>query len=671
MKKIIYLVFILNLISISIVWSDDFSDYYPEQTDALINLNIDESKEYLSWAKDSMMNKTYNEVLSCLKEKLSVDILKNLKEIKICFINVKMGFLSMDNAVPFFFVNGDFKNNENWHNIIKSTIKGTTNEEAEITKLIINGSEKEVFTTKNLQFIQLSDNLIFIGIKGSSRLIERKTIKFVKAPKALINLSKQAKSYAFFTRKNLWKIIFLGDLFYESEHFISVSVYIKDNVINFIGNLDDPNVVEEEAKIFKEDINKFYKNYKKYYEQEKKLLKNTPLNYFPIIAKRTYLDALYKKIIDNISVKNNEDSIIVSLPFEKYLIKHIIFNLVDAGIFSLSLHLNNYTLSACIANQKALAKALNAYNRNDNSDLHFSLDLKNKNYNKDEFYLVRKIKDKIEKPNNTGKTTMFIDVDTLLKNDCLDIEPIKPDPECEYVAYRGFDFNNYIVYCLKHSFYIPSNRTSFGRVFRGGSYDPGFLNPGKKQILNSVECYKNQSQLIDSVEKYNKSHELKMKELNISLLIKSGIIEKAPIKPDFQCEYYSEGDLTSDDGCIYCKTHGPESYKIGNEKLIQEVISLRNIKLSKVDFDKVDRKDIRTIRECNFNVRSITAAITRNNEKENSKKITTDLNIADMLDKKLLWRYPRKEGSECEYYIEGDMTQGGHVTCKKHGYIIE
>ena len=156
-----------------------------------------------------------------------------------------------------------------------------------------------------------------------------------------------------------------------------------------------------------------------------------------------------------------------------------------------------------------MAKALSAYNRNDNSDLHFSLDLKNKNYDKDEFYLVRKIKDKIEKPNNTGKTTMFIDVDTLLKNDCLDIEPIKPDPECEYVAYRGFDFNNYIVYCLKHSFYIPNNRTSFGRVYRGGSYDPGFLNPGKKQILNSVECYKNQKQLIDSVEKYNKSHELK------------------------------------------------------------------------------------------------------------------------------------------------------------------
>ena len=42
-----------------------------------------------------------------------------------------------------------------------------------------------------------------------------------------------------------------------------------------------------------------------------------------------------------------------------------------------------------------------------------------------------------------------------------------------------------------------------------------------------------------------------------------------------------------------------------------------------------------------------------------------------MLEKELLWRYPRKEGSECEYYIEGDMTQGGHVTCKKHGYIIE
>ena len=56
------------------VWSDDFSDYYPEQTNVVINLNIDESREYLNWAKDSMMNKTYNTVVSCLKEKLSVDM---------------------------------------------------------------------------------------------------------------------------------------------------------------------------------------------------------------------------------------------------------------------------------------------------------------------------------------------------------------------------------------------------------------------------------------------------------------------------------------------------------------------------------------------------------------------------------------------------------------------
>ena len=143
------------------------------------------------------------------------------------------------------------------------------------------------------------------------------------------------------------------------------------------------------------------------------------------------------------------------------------------------------------------------------------------------------------------------------------------------------------------------------------------------------------------------------------------------MKTDFRCDYYSEGDLSSDEGCIYCKIHGPESYKIGNEQSIADAITLRNIKLSKVDFDKVDRKEIKKIKRCNFNLGMITGAIIRNNEKENSIKIATDLNIADMLEKKMIWGDPKKNNPDCEYYIEGDMTKEGHVACKKHGYITE
>ncbi len=667
MKRILFIIFILNLISTSMVWADAFSAYFPEQTNAIINLDMDESKEYLSWTKGSMMDKTYNEVISCLSEKLSLDLSKDLKEIRICFINVKMGFLSMDESVPFFFINGNFKNKDSWKRLINSLVKETTSEEAKESELSVKGEEKQVFTAGNLQFILLSDNILLIGVNGTENLIKSNRITFVEAPKGLIDLSKQAKSYAFFTRKNLWKVIFISDLFYESKHFTSVSAFIKDNVINLIGNLDDPKVIEEETKIFKEDLNKFFDNYKNVFEEGKNNLRKVPLNYLPVIAKRAYLDALFKKIIDNITVKTNEDSIIVSFPFEKYLIKHIILNLAGTGINNLNLNLDSKVLLACVANRNALSKAIYAYNKNDNSDLHYNFSFKEKD-RKDEYYTSRKIKERIMKPNNSGKTTMFIDVDTLFKNDCLDIEPIKPDPECEYVVYRNFNFSDYKVFCLKHSFCLPTSRTNFGRVYRSG-HDSVFFNPGKKQILDAVTCYKNQKQLSNSVESYNQKHDSKMKKLDISELLESGCLDKAFVKPDTRCDYFSYGDLTTDDGCIYCKSHGPESYKIGNDKIMEGLLRLRNFGLSKVDLDTIDVKDIKMINKCAFNIRNIAYGIKTYNEKEDVK-ITTNLNIQDLIDAKKIWGDPRKDNPDCEYYIEGDMTNGGHVACKTHGHLI-
>lgn len=114
MKKTIILLFIICLISFSNVWAGSFKEFFPVQTSMIINLDIADSKAYLELAKDSRLNKTYNDVMLFLNQKLSIDLANDLKEIRICFIKVKIGFLNIESSVPFVFINGNFKSKDIW-----------------------------------------------------------------------------------------------------------------------------------------------------------------------------------------------------------------------------------------------------------------------------------------------------------------------------------------------------------------------------------------------------------------------------------------------------------------------------------------------------------------------------------------------------------------------------
>ena len=176
----------------------------------------------------------------------------------------------------------------------------------------------------------------------------------------------------------------------------------------------------------------------------------------------------------------------------------------------------------------------------------------------------------------------------------------------------------------------------------------------------------------DSVNKYNKNHESKMSKLDINTLLKSGCLKKSVSNPKTICEYYSNVDLTTDDACISCKTHGPESYKFSLEKEIENMWRIRQINFSNVDCDAVSENDIEEIENCCSNIEMLKNGIHKNNQMKDSAKITTDLNdsfINDLINKRLIRRKFFESSPECKYYIEGDMTNNGQVACKKHGYI--
>jgi hypothetical protein len=671
MKKSIFLLFIFCLISFSNVWAGSFDEYFPIQTNMIVNLDMAECKSYLDVIKDSKLDETYNEVMLCLNKKLSIDLTKDLKEISICFLKVRMGFLNIENSVPFIFINGNFKSKDSWSSIIKSTALEITGQEVKNTNISINGEEKTVFTAGNIQFIFLNDSVLFIGVNGSSELLKKGEISFKKSPQHLTKVSEMAKSYLYFSKDLIWRIPVVSELFADTKTFDSVSIYIKDNKINIMTYVKDIRSIDEKINNLNDRIIKFKERYTKIFEEEKKWLKEAPLSEFIKISKIIYSDALFKKVIDNIKLSNSMNFIIVSLPLENYIKEHVFLFFINSMISDLYFKLNSGVFQACSANISQLTRALEAYKEMDNSDLYHSSSIFNKK-DDDEYYTTRRLKEKVTKPNPSGRSMMILDTKTLLDNNCLEVEPLKPDPDCEYVLYREYELDRVNVLCMKHSF-MQRFRHSFGDIFRDGYMPYAFkINQTKKEVIEARNCYYYQKEISDSVEKYNKSHDKKMSKLDINALIESGCLKKSVSDSKTNCEYYSEGDLTTDEACISCIIHGPESYKIDLEDKIGKKWKIRQINFSKVDCDTVSENDFKEIENCSFSIRMYTGGIYRYNQTKDSEKITTDLNdsvISELINKKFIWERDNKDNPECKYYIEGDFTNNGQVACKKHGYL--
>lgn len=646
MKKLIKLVLLFILISTPYAWSNPFEEFYPEQTSAIINIDIEESKSFLNMAKESMLDKSYNNVIALLKRKLSLDISKDLKGFSICFIKVKSGFLSVENNIPFIFIEGDFSNKNSWEKLIKSLVKESTKEEIKSSIIKINDEKKQVYSSGNLQFILLNNSVLLMGINGTGKLLEDNKISLVKCPEDLKNISNLSKSYMYVNKSYFWHIQMLGSFIKDRENINSLSLFFKNNKINILISINNTKLVEEKNKMIQENLSRNIK----YIEDNFNRMKDCSLNSLPICLKQMYSNALYKKIIENLNFSTDENNILISLPIEDYLIQHGIINILGQFANNLSLGLKRYSLIACNSNRKLLEKALNAYNTNDNSHLHYDFG----NDKKYSDYEPVRIKEKIMKPNKTGRTTSILDIPTLLKNDCLDIEPLKFEPDCEYVAFRSNPNlsvygDELMVVCLKHSFMVNENNI----------YD-------KQNVLQFKDCCLNQKKLVKSVEKYNSSHDNKMTSLNISTLVDSDCLGKEPVKPNENCDYSSVGDLTTDEGFIICKVHGAESQSI---KVLQKEKEEKRLQFNRIFMNKKQDVTKQTQRdnesECFSNIRVITGAIEMYNM-DFPDKINTELDIQFLVDKGYLRANPEKNSPDCKYFIEGDMTKEGHVACQKH-----
>ena len=90
-------------------------------------------------------------------------------------------------------------------------------------------------------------------------------------------------------------------------------------------------------------------------------------------------------------------------------------------------------------------------------------------------------------------------------------------------------------------------------------------NPPRKCYISRDKkaCFSNQYILYGALEFYNMDHDKDncMKTLDINKLIEEGYLKNAPNLPRKECFYLSKGDLSTDDGYIFCIYHRKCPYK--------------------------------------------------------------------------------------------------------------
>lgn len=316
-------------------------------------------------------------------------------------------------------------------------------------------------------------------------------------------------------------------------------------------------------------------------------------------------------------------------------------------------------------------------------------------------------------------------IDELYDSKCLSKKLRKTNPQCEYYidGTELGDENRKIMACKYHGNINTLKKEKdklMTKMVDCERAEAVKKAKGKNEILNNCISISNQiKQGVESYNKANPSHP--MSSLNINKLVEGGYLSSNPKGPDENCQYSSSGDLTQE-GEIGCLIHGTSTIIqanacIKNIKDISLAIQMYNLSESvpfTTNFDinklvkgqyladmpekptpncdyvidnnqivckfhgtlaklqqliqkksnelgiKPDNKKI-----CIMNLRKIIAAVEMYNL--DHIEMMTKLELDKLIESGYLKTVPKGPESECEYISVGDLSENGHLECKKHG----
>ena len=495
MKRLLISVFVC-MMSAMPAFSAVISDNFCSNSIGTICLSVNDVRDWadLNGSGNSKSDNVIQTITSCLAERSGLSLDKDFEHIGTFIIpNNSRGISYIG------FVTGDFNSKKKAQAIGNFVL--SLSEEAKLEKIQKKDGVVPTFAANGYRLMFLNANVILFGNDDDIKKVINGDITFGKAPGLVTKLLSNSDSFMHF---NELALALLGQFPQVPSEIVALlngcnnaSVYIKDLMLSFdlaFSNSENAGNIKSLADETK----------KKYLELNEKSLSDANDKLKQVSIKDFFDEArnlhFISKTLDNleqITISQENNFIHITAPTDRTQLAIGAIGVVVEATANPELQKakKHAKADACYANIKILLAAVEMYNM-DNSVKMTELD-------------IQKLVD--------GK---------YLKN-----EPSKPELGCSYFS-EGDITKDGLIKCRIH----------------------GNLNARLKEARKNA-CYSNIRVMLGAVEMYNMDNSVMMTELDIQKLVDGKYLKNEPSKPDPDCSYYSEGDITKD-GLIKCRKHG-------------------------------------------------------------------------------------------------------------------
>ena len=302
------------LLGFIFITSFAFADCFLDGSTYFLNLEIKKAKEILGLtAEETADSEVYKEVVSHLKERYSLDIEKDIKQITLYMYS---GYRSNDYIAV---INGSF-DPEKMQNTIKTVMESEKWRFQRLEEIVVSGNKYKALRADGfLNIVFFDKNTIII----SNDFIKKDKVKLSNTPNSINNLKQITNNFLYVSKDifpTLKKIFSYPDFGLEKANF--ALSYIKDDKLIFEVDFNDSATSKEVLgkinNLSKEQIEKFKQNLDTSLEKIKKEIADTKNNFsdntFDLIFKSLY-SSKSSDFINHLDIKQNENSIKASLDF--------------------------------------------------------------------------------------------------------------------------------------------------------------------------------------------------------------------------------------------------------------------------------------------------------------------------------------------------------------------
>ncbi len=652
MAKIIS-VLLCFIFIISNVNAGSLSESFPSEVSGIFVIDSSFVKHLFDVnSETTALTDCYNGITTVVKEKFGIDFDKDVEQLGYLL------FLDNNKIKTIGFISGNFKIND----IIPSLPRTLASETELIENVELNNRTITTVKMDDYRIVFYDEKFIWFCDDYEFKYYKEKTLSLGKAPDYISDFSDKSKTF-FSIKKELWPKLFNYNpqsILCDLDSVDVISAYLDNSDIVFSFHLDSI----QSAETLKMQFDYFFKTYKDSKNQGKINIEEINKDTLKQINS-LYLSSRIIDIIDSFKIEVNNNNLVIQFPYNR----------------------TNYynAISDFIMNV-----AIPAYEK-----------AKEENQKLDCYYSQHFFTKVVEKYNNENEPMLYYLDETMLRTQGYIPYGYSAHERrgCKFKAVGHLDNGGYIV-CEKHGPAVPLIK-------------PFASKERLAQEEDMLKCIINKKHIRDAVHKYNyertsryrvkptksdsKSLPSMTTKLNLELLKEEGYLESNLLDIS-GCEYYISGDL-NDKGYIGCKKHGlltngqlydlkydlafrrPDSVdnKDGYRSLKEvktkhtydedEINFQRNYRTLKNELEInliADLQKDKFLEPCQRNIKIISNAVEMYNM-DQSVMMTTSIDFSVLSEKGYLRTPLEKVAPDCEYFVVGDLSGNGYISCRKHG----